>query len=228
VAFDPQAACAAADVIRAMNGGSSSLITRHAPIDRVFHWITALAVLLLLASAFLPILGFRFSWVPLHWITGVVLTLAVLFHIVRALLFQRPRCMVFGPRDFRDALAHRRAAKYTLAQKLMHAVLGTAVLVATATGLLMLAKVDTPLWQRNPYLLEASTWGVVYVLHGAAALAILTLTMTHVYFSLLPEKRLYLRGMIGGQMTRDEAAGYHDPQRWSGQRKGDPHENNNT
>ena len=33
-----------------------NLITRHAPIERVFHWITALAVLLLLASAFLPIL----------------------------------------------------------------------------------------------------------------------------------------------------------------------------
>ena len=50
--------------------GDSPLITRHAPIDRVFHWITALAVLLLMASAFLPILGLKFSWVPLHWITG--------------------------------------------------------------------------------------------------------------------------------------------------------------
>jgi len=71
----------------------SNLITRHAPIDRVFHWITALAVLVLLGSAFLPILGLRFSWVPLHWITGVVLTAAVLFHLVRASLFQRLRCM---------------------------------------------------------------------------------------------------------------------------------------
>jgi len=85
--------------------------------------------------------------------------------------------------------------------------------------------VDTPLWQRNPYLLDASTWGVVYVLHGASALAILTLTMTHIYFSLLPEKRAYLRAMIGGQMTREEAAEYHDPARWSGQRKDDPKEN---
>ena len=36
------------------------------------------------------------------------------------------------------------------------------------------------------------------------------------YFSLLPEKRAYLRAMIGGQMTRAEAAEFHDPQRWSG------------
>jgi cytochrome b subunit of formate dehydrogenase len=194
-------------------------------MDRVFHWVTALAVLLLLASAFLPILGLKFSWVPLHWISGVVLTAAVLFHLVRSVFFQRLRCVLIGMRDFRDARAGRRAAKYTLAQKLMHAALGTAVLVATVTGVIMLAKVDTPLWNRNPYLLDASTWGVVYVLHGAAALACLTLTMTHIYFSLRPEKRAYLRAMIGGQMTRHEATTLHDPQRWSGQRKDDPREN---
>ena len=202
-----------------------NVITRHAPVDRVFHWITALAVLLLLASAFLPILGVKFSWLPLHWITGVVLGAAVLFHLVRATFFQRLRCIVPRPRDLADLRSGRRAAKYTLAQKLMHALLGTAILVATVTGFIMLAKVDTPLWKRNPYLLDSSTWGVVYVLHGAAALLTLTLTMAHVYFSLLPEKRGYLRAMIGGQMTRDEAAVYHDPNRWSGQRKDDPREN---
>ncbi len=89
---------------------------------------------------------------------------------------------MIGARDLRDARAGRRAAKYTLAQKLMHAVLGTAVLVATVTGVIMLAKVDTPLWKRDPYLLDAATWGVVYVLHGASALLCLTLTMTHVIF----------------------------------------------
>jgi len=205
--------------------GDSPLITRHAPIDRVFHWITALAVLLLMASAFLPILGLKFSWVPLHWITGVVLTAAVLFHLVRASFFKRLKCMWIGTRDFRDASAGRRAAKYTLAQKLMHAAMGTAVLVATVTGVIMLAKVDTPLWKRDPYMLDGSTWGVVYVLHGAAALVILTLTMAHIYFSLLPEKRAYLRAMIGGKMTRAAAAEFHDPNRWSGQRKDDPREN---
>ena len=203
----------------------SNLITRHAPIDRVFHWITALAVLLLLASAFLPIVGLKFSWVPLHWITGVVLTAAVLFHLVRASFFQRLRCMWIRVKDFRDVADGRRAAKYTLAQKLMHAAMGIAVMVVTATGVVMLAKVDTPFWKRNPYLLEADTWGWVYVLHGASALLILTLTMAHIYFSLLPEKRAYLRAMIGGQMTREEAAVFHDPKRWSGQRKDDPREN---
>jgi formate dehydrogenase subunit gamma len=204
---------------------AQTLITRHAPIDRVFHWVTALAVLLLLASAFLPILGLKFSWVPLHWITGVVLTVAVLFHTVRASFFQRLRCMLIWPRHLREFAQRKKAAKYTLPQKLMHAVLGFAVLVATATGVIMLAKVDTPFWKRDPYLLDASTWGIVYVLHGASALLILVLAMWHVYFSLLPEKRAYLRAMIGGQMTREEAAEFHDPARWSGQRKDDPREN---
>ena len=209
-----------------MNGaGDSNLVTRHSPVDRVFHWITAVAVLLLLASAFLPIVGLKFSWVPLHWITGVVLTAAVLFHLLRASFFQRLRCMWIRVKDFRDAAGGRRAAKYTLAQKLMHAAMGIAVMVVTATGVVMLAKVDTPFWKRNPYLLEADTWGWVYVLHGASALLILTLTLLHIYFSLLPEKRAYLRAMIGGQMTREEAAEFHDPRRWSGQRKDDPREN---
>ena len=132
-----------------MNGAvESNLITGHAPVDRVFHWITALAVLLLLASAFLPIVGLKFSWVPLHWITGVVLTAAVLFHLVRASFFQRLRCMWIRVKDFRDVADGRRAAKYTLAQKLMHAAMGIAVMVVTVTGVIMLAKVDTPLWKR--------------------------------------------------------------------------------
>ena len=202
-----------------------ALITRHAPVDRLFHWVTALAVLLLLASAFLPILGLEFSWVPLHWMTGVVLCLAVAFHTFRSTFSRRLKCMLIFPRHLREFSRGAKAAKYTLPQKLMHAVLGYAVLVAAVTGAVMLARVDTPLWQRNPYLLDAATWGVVYVLHGASALAILTLSMWHIYFSLLPEKRAYLRAMIGGQMTREQAAVFHDPQRWSGQRKDDPKEN---
>lgn len=204
---------------------AQALITRHRAIDRVFHWITAIAVLLLLASAFLPILGLKFSWVPLHWITGVVLTVAVLFHTVRSTIFRRMKCMLIWPRHVREFAQGRRAAKYTLPQKLMHAVMGFAVLVATVTGVVMLAKIDTPFWERDPYLFDAGTWGIVYVLHGAASLVILTLTMAHIYFALLPEKRGYLRAMIGGQMTREEAAIHHDPERWSGLRKHDPREN---
>ena len=65
------------------------------------------------------------------------------------------------------------------------------MLVATVTGVIMLAKVDTPFWKRDPYMLDGSTWGVVYVLHGASALVILTLTMcAHLLFAAAGKTRL--------------------------------------
>ncbi|HEU4617116.1 MAG TPA: cytochrome b/b6 domain-containing protein, partial [Gammaproteobacteria bacterium] len=67
----------------------SGLIERHAWPDRAFHWITAAAVLTLLATAFLPILGVEFGWVTIHWAAGWALIAALLFHIVRALGWQR-------------------------------------------------------------------------------------------------------------------------------------------
>ncbi|HUK01294.1 MAG TPA: cytochrome b/b6 domain-containing protein [Steroidobacteraceae bacterium] len=168
---------------------------RHAGIDRLFHWVTAAAVLILLCTAFLPIAGLHFSWVGIHWITGIVLIVAVAFHLLRSLFWQSLRSMWIGSGDFRSGAP---SGKYSLAQKLMHHVLGLAVLTAVVTGALMLAKVDTPWWHRNPYWLSAGTWGVVYVLHGLAALAAVTLVMIHIYFSLLPEKRAFLRAMLRG------------------------------
>lgn len=206
-------------------------LQRHAGIDRLFHWITGAAVLVLLVTGLLPVAGIEFSWVGIHWVTGVVLALAVLFHLVRSLFWQRPKCMLVRPRDVSEALQAARAkpgesvplpGKYTLAQKLMHLALGLAVVVAVVTGVIMLAKIDTPFWERDPYLLEAGTWGVVYLLHGLAALATLPLVMIHVYFGLLPEKRVYLRAMTRGWVTREELSAYHDLERWPGRRAGQP------
>ncbi len=206
----------------------SEEILRHARSDRVFHWITAVAVLVLLGTAFLPIIGIKFPWVMTHWIAGLVLTLAVLFHIGHSLPWRRLRNMGFGPRDAREGLAaiarllgrqgeeRPRPGKYSPAQKLMHHAVAVLVLVTVATGLPMMAKVETPFWERNPYWLEESTWGVLYVLHGLAALFLLSVVMIHIYFALRPEKRPYLRAMLRGGMTREEAAREHDPQRWPG------------
>ena len=52
---------------------------RHRLADRLFHWVMAVSVLVLGATAFLPILGVKFGWLPWHWSFGVVLTAAVLF-----------------------------------------------------------------------------------------------------------------------------------------------------
>jgi formate dehydrogenase subunit gamma len=184
----------------------SERVQRHAAMDRAFHWITAVAVLVLLATSFLPIVGVRFPWVTLHWVAGVVLTAAVLFHIVRALFWLRLRCMWISVRDIKEAAAGIQRTKYSLAQKLMHHALSLMALVAVVTGIPMLAKVETPFWERNPYLLSAETWGVIYVLHGLAALVAVTLVMIHVYFGLIAENRPYLRAMIRGWMTQEEWA----------------------
>jgi cytochrome b subunit of formate dehydrogenase len=198
-----------------------SRVTRHGPLARAIHWIAAVSVLGLLGTAFLPILGLKFPWVAPHWMLGLVLTAVVLVHVASVLLRWKLRAMGVGSRDVSRVAAAlspggtpKLPGKYTLAQKLMHHAVASAGLVVIATGLLMMARIDTPLWRRNPYLLEADVWGMVYVLHGFAALAFVSLVIVHVYFSLRPEKGFYLRAMLLGWMTREEHAGHHDGSLW--------------
>ena len=78
-------------------------VLRHHLADRLYHWTMAAALLTCLFTAFLPILGWKFEWVTAHWIAGIVLTAAILFHIVRAVLWQDFWSMVIGPRDLRKS-----------------------------------------------------------------------------------------------------------------------------
>ncbi len=200
-------------------------ILRHALPDRVLHWISAACVLTLLGTAFLPIVGFEFPWVAVHWMTGVVLFGAVLLHIVRVLARGTWGSMWLGRADLADvrdvagatlrrALPKRKPGKYSVAQKLVHHGFAVAVLTTLVTGSLMLLRIDTPWWQRNPYRLADATWGIVYVLHGLAALLLITIVMMHVYFALRPEKLKFTRAMLRGWVTRKEFDEHHDPTRW--------------
>lgn len=137
---------------------SGARVLRHHLADRLYHWTMAAALLTCLLTAFLPILGWKFEWVTAHWIAGVVLTAAILFHIVRAVLWQDFWSMVIGPRDLQKSwrlvarvlgLGERppqRDAKYSLLQKNFHMLVAVVVLAIVATGLLMLSKIDTPFW----------------------------------------------------------------------------------
>jgi len=166
---------------------------RHAGIDRLFHWFTALTVLTLMATGLLPHLGMPFDWIEVHWIAGLALVALTVFHILRALFWQHFRTIWFGAAE---------RNKYSVAQKLMHHAMALMVLAAVCTGLLMLKKISTPFLARDPYFLAMSTWGIVYVIHGLAALAAVTLVIIHIYFALIPENRRYLRAMVYGWMTR--------------------------
>jgi len=164
--------------------------------------------------------------VAIHWISGCVLTLAVLAHIVRTSFWKGLRAMWVGLDDIRDAIAIAkyslrisnqpapRPGKYSFAQKLIHHVFTLVLLTAIVTGGLMMVRIDTPWWDRNPFWLGAATWGIVYVLHGLAALCLLTMVMCHVYFALRPEKWFFTRAMVFGWITRDEYRSHHDKERW--------------
>jgi cytochrome b subunit of formate dehydrogenase len=182
-------------------------VLRHAGIDRLFHWIMAVTMTLLLATSLLPVIGVRFGWYTIHWVSGLLLTVIILFHIVRALFWQRPATMLaLNSGD----LAARGAGKYTLPQKLMHLAWTVAILVAIVTGLLLLQKAGVPFLTRDPYARPLATWGLLTLLHDLAALLSVFLILVHVYFGVLPEKRGYLRAMVSGRIARSDLAAGHD------------------
>jgi len=189
-----------------MHSQPGETVIRHRWPDRLFHWTLALSVIVLCASAFLPILGLRFDWIPVHWITGFVLVAAILFHWLRVGLVHGIGEMLPGRDDLREFLGglHARPetpgpAKYDAYQKGYHWLSGLVVLVLAATGLLMMAKIDTPWWRRDPSILSDAQWGLVYVAHGFASLALLFLVILHIYFALLPEHWATLTSMIRGR-----------------------------
>jgi thiosulfate reductase cytochrome b subunit len=101
-----------------------------------------------------------------------------------------------------------------VAQKLYHLAISVLILAAIATGLLMWRKVDTPFWQRDPYWLSTDAWGVVYAIHGVAAMALVTMVIIHVYFALRPDEWHLTRSMLRGWITGKEYRDHHDPRRW--------------
>jgi cytochrome b subunit of formate dehydrogenase len=201
-------------------------IVRHAGFDRLIHWVIAISVLILLATAFLPILGVEFKWTAIHWWTGLALIAAVIVHIVRSVTAKRLRRIWISTRDIGDAVRIAKInfradsgpvpkpGKFSFAQKFIHHAFAVVLLAACTTGALMMAKVDTPWWDRNPYWLSDESWGLIYLIHGFSALLLITMVMAHVYFALRPEKAMFLRSMLLGWITRAEYDQGHDPKRW--------------
>jgi formate dehydrogenase subunit gamma len=184
-------------------------LLRHAAIDRWFHWVSAALMFLLLATSLLPVLGIRFAWYGIHWISGIALTVVIGLHILRALFWQSLRSMLVRGTDFKTGSA----GKYTLAQKMMHLGWTLAVLLAIVTGLLLLRKAGVPFLQRDPYVRSLAAWGVLTLLHDLAAFLSVFLVLVHVYFAILPEKRAYLRAMLSGWITPAALKPEHDLER---------------
>jgi cytochrome b subunit of formate dehydrogenase len=222
----PQAHAPAAATSPAI-AGLPERIGRHGLGARLFHWGMTVAMLALLVTGFLPIVGIQFGWVTIHWIAGLALVAVVLYHIVHVLVRRSLAEMWVTAADRRDARlrvgralgaraqAPGKPAKYPLENKLYHHIITLTSVAVIATGLLMMVRIPTPFWARNPYLLSDFTWGVVYVLHGLTSVALVTLIMVHVYFAIRPEKLWLTWSMIYGWIGRAEYLQYHDPQRWA-------------
>jgi len=183
-------------------------------------------MLVLLATALFPIFGIKFNWLTAHWVAGLVLTAAVLWHLMRAVSVLRLRHMAIGTRELiastRGELAHLRGqfsrpaliGKYSVAQKMFHLGMSVVVLVAIATGLIMMVGIDTPFWERDPYFVSEQTRGFVFVAHGVATFFSISMIIIHIYFALRPEKLYFTRSMLSGWISRADYESKHDPMRW--------------
>jgi cytochrome b subunit of formate dehydrogenase len=201
-------------------------IPRHSLAARLFHWVMAAAMFVLLFTAFLPKVGVQFNWITYHWIAGTVLTISILFHIVHSIFYMDFWSIWPDRSDVDDARKRiqrflgqsaalpRKFAKYPLENKLYHGVVMLSGLIVIATGICMMFRVRTIFFARNPYLFSDMTWGMMYVLHGLAGVGLITLTIVHVYFAIRPEKLPITASMIVGSMSREFYLKEHDPQRW--------------
>lgn len=201
-------------------------IPRHSLAARLFHWIMAAAMFVLLFTAFLPKVGVEFNWVTYHWIAGTVLAISILFHIIHATFYMDFWSIWPDRTDIDDARRRlqrfmgkltappRKFAKYPLENKLYHSVVMLTGLTVIATGVCMMFRVRTIFFPRNPYLFSDMTWGMMYVLHGLAGVGLITLVIIHVYFAVRPEKLPITASMIVGSMSREFYLKEHDPSRW--------------
>jgi formate dehydrogenase gamma subunit len=205
--------------------GLPDRIQRHSFVARMFHWVMAVSMLALLFTAFLPIVGVKFAWVQWHWIAGLLLTASILFHIIHASFMLDFWSIWVGPKDLPEVKAELlreigkepggpKPGKYPLGNRLYHFVVMLAGLAVIATGILMMYRVRTPIFARNPYIMSDSAWGFTYVLHGLAGVGFVGLVIAHIYFALRPEKLWITRSMILGYVTRREYLTHHDPERW--------------
>jgi len=213
------------DRLEAVHSSLPTRIQRHSGMARAFHWVMAAAMFVLLFTAFLPVVGVQFAWVTWHWIAGLVLTGSIVFHIIHASFWLDFWSIWVGPKDIPEIKTEvlrelgrdvpgPKSGKYPLGNRLYHSVIVIAALSAVFSGILMMSRVRTPLFTRNPYLFSDWTWGLTYVLHGLAGVGLVGLVMAHVYFAVRPEKWWITKSMLLGWITRRQYLEHHEPERW--------------
>jgi cytochrome b subunit of formate dehydrogenase len=204
--------------------GIPEKIERHTLSARIFHWTMAASMLVLLVTAFVPVMGLQFPWVQIHWIAGVVLIATVVYHVIHAIGWQDFWSMFQlgiseGVATVKHLMSSKappppKAGKYPFDHRMYHHAIVVVSLSAIVTGVLMMVRIDTPFWTRNPYLFADNVWGVMYVVHGLSGVSLILLIASHIYFALRPEKRWITWSMIRGWIDREHYAEHFDPEKW--------------
>jgi cytochrome b subunit of formate dehydrogenase len=144
--------------------GLPERIVRHTLPSRIFHWTMAASMLVLLITAFVPLLGLEFAWVTIHWIAGAVLILTIIYHVIHSIVWQDFWSMMsMGANDFREGLGHFRhllsskspepekPGKYPFDHRMYHWGIVVTSLAAIVTGVFMTLRIKTPFWEPNAY-----------------------------------------------------------------------------
>ena len=215
------------DETGAASDAAPASVGRHSLGSRLFHWTMAAAMFVLLITAFFPLLGIQFAWLTIHWVAGLILIASIVLHIVHATFVMDLKAIWIGPGDVRDMWRRfsrsigRKGSdpalpgKYLLENKLYHHAVTVTGFGVMITGVLMMFRIDTPLFARDPYMYSEQTWGWIYVVHGLSAVGLVGLIITHVYFAVLPEKRWLTWSMVNGWISREKYVEHHDPDRWA-------------
>ena len=213
------------DALEASRKDLPAKIERHGLAARLFHWVMAAAMFVLLFTAFLPVVGVKFPWVQWHWMAGLVLTASIVFHIIHATFWLDFWSIWVGPKDIPEMKAELlrefghevpgpKSGKYPLGNRLYHLAIVVTGIAVVVTGMFMMVRVRRPLFVRNPYLFRDATWGITYVSHGLAGVGLVGLVIAHVYFAVRPEKWWITKSMILGSITRRQYLEHHEPSRW--------------
>jgi len=214
------------DALAAAHKDLPERITRHSLMARLFHWVMAASMFVLLITAFFPIAGIQFPWVTWHWVAGLILTGSIIYHIIHASFFLDFWSIWVGPKDIPELKAEilrglgrdvpgPKPAKYPLGNRLYHVASVVTGLAVVVTGLLMMPRIRTPIFDRNPYYMAAESWGYTYVLHGLSGVALVGLIIAHIYFAVRPEKWWITKAMVFGWITRRQYLQHHEPSRWN-------------
>lgn len=211
------------DRLLAADAAGRRRVLRQPWVNRLVHWLVALATFSLFFSGFgqMPLYKrYMLSEVPglawtadygvtlvLHYLGAAVLIFAVAFHVLHHGLFRRAFGFVPRRGDVGESAKIIRAmvtggpeppsAKYLAEQRLAYAAIGGALALLIVTGLVKVAK-NLPGVGLPEIVIEAATH-----LHNLGAIVLLLLIVAHLAAFLVPANRALVGAMFHGRVDRN-------------------------